>query len=394
MIEMIQTGANIPKKIILQKNIQTHIKKQVNKSFIIEMNDTEEKLCINLNPLYTESSLSCIKFNVYNKNESPYDQYIIQNTTFDTIEILIDGKQLFSVDYSNNNILPDQLLMLPINIAPFSKYTIALKYARNYKPVAHNISKYALLKMEISEIIFKKSFTNYNKQTINFDFNNVLFYTSGGYCSFFENKNKIIGNNHIALEEKVNQLYISAQNDIKYEPYQFDIYNGAIVQKHEKHDDNNCCGLMLLCLKDIKFDFGAEKFKIKLKEYSCEKNDTNEIYKFMLSRHSDVIIVEYMQFECSTEIQVIDIYVLIKNINDTLKIDTIFELQKNNNNYTVIFKEPLKINSVGAMYGIFLFTNVKNNSHNILLNNVAIGGKYLYFDTHIRNQFAKILKIK
>src|SRR5207248_1659815 len=140
-----------------------NIKKQTTKKFLLELSDTEEYLCIDLKLLYTDLCVSSITFNLL--VDPKFDEYIVQNTTFDTIEIIIDGKQLYQTKYSNNtNIMPHGLLMLPIAMTPFSSYTIKIKYAREYKPIIGNMIDCLSLEMTLTELIFKKQFKCDNYQ--------------------------------------------------------------------------------------------------------------------------------------------------------------------------------------------------------------------------------------
>lgn len=374
----------VKKNILLQQEVYKNVKKQTTKKFLIEISDTEEYLCIDLKLLYTNSCVSCIMFNLLvdpnylnYPNYPNYDEYIVQNTTFDTVDIIIDEKQLYQTKYLNGiNIMPQGLLMLPIAMTPFSSYVIKLKYARDYKPIIGNMSKCVSLEMILTELIFKKQFKYDNyQQNINFDFDQIIFYTEQGLC-------------HCCTKQIVDNLSI---DDIEYEPYVYENYNGAFVKKNKKNESLNGCECLMVLVSDNKYEFTAELFGNTLSQFSREIDDEYETYKCVILRNSDVILMDHIIIQMNVDkpiINIIDIFIISYRNNDCFKIDTDFDVHNNNGKFNVIFKEPLKINLVGALSGCFLYVQTKNSTK---INSFRILGTALFFETNIRRKYGSTI---
>lgn len=364
------------KSVITQQEVYKNIKKNpIIRKFSFDLNDNDEYLCIDLNPLYTNLSISSIVFDLL--VDTKFDEYIVQNTTFDMIDIIISNKQLCQIKYSNNiNILPQGLLLLPINITPYSSYTIKLKYARNYKPIIGNISKSVTLEMKITEINFKKQFKFDNlQQNINFDFDQTIFYTEQGICHFCSKSN----------HPNINM------DDFECEPYIYEEYNGVLVKENEFYDGAKC--LVVLGCSPNKYDFTAELFSNTLLQFSHEVCDDCEIYKCVINRISDLIIIDNLTIHTTStdkvHTNVSEIFIISHRNNDEFKINAEFDINTNDNNtFYISIKNPLKINLIGALSGCFLYVRTTKNTK---INRFIISGTALYFETIIRREYCKTI---
>jgi len=382
---------SIPKKQIPQSEIQKFIKKTIDRKFIIILSDTDDYLNIDLKPLYTESTLSSIKFDLRVGNE--YDPYITKNTTFDEVSILIDGDHLCDSKYVNEqNILPNGLLMLPISLTLFSQYTIKLKYGRNFKPIAHNISKHVTLEMTISEIIFKKSFKNDVRSSSIFDFDDVFFYTSANKATHWKDKSvKILTNAKCDMEKfEAMRKEMNEKKGIEYDPYVFGNYKGGIV----KEINNECSinGLSLMIHNN--FDFAAEKIRLNINNYSREILDGCCVLKFQLVRAADIIVVNKIKFKCNVG-EILNTKIKLVNVAmETMEKEKHNFIVNNVNGETeLVFVNPVKINMVGSQCGSFLCVTVENihwdKSHKI-----ELSGEYIYLETQLRKKFAGTMNCK
>lgn len=90
----------------------------------------------------------------------------------------------------------------------------------------------------------------------------------------------------------------------------------------------------------------------------------------------------------TNDCDIIDIFVVTHRDDDNLKIETEFDIYNDDNTYNIIFKEPIKINLVGALKGCFLYVRIKNN---IKINNFIISGKAIYFESVIRRKYGATL---
>jgi hypothetical protein len=376
----------VKKKKIDQTDVLKFVKKTNVRTFILQLDDVEEYLNIPLMELYTNSSLLSIKFNLVMKNDL-HDEYIVKHTTFDSVEIMVGDKKLYGGKYTDKNILPEGLTMLPISMSKFTDYVIKLKYGRNYKPVSGNISNFVYLEMEISEIVFKKSFNELDmKQSIIFDFGNVGFYICGGVANHYEKeeiKQNEAQNTIKEIMEMKNKFesYDKLKELVDFDEYKLGSYVGVMLKEKSDGVHYKTPLAVLVMLENV--DFTAEYVSIKRDVCSMEKFGDDIIYKFNLSRTADVFMINTIYIKGNVD-KISNVYAIV-NGSTQLTIKHNYSYGYHDGHTWINFgNDPIKLNMVYGTFGLYVYIVTKNMD----IKDVTFKGEQLYFQTGHRRKLA------